>query len=89
MSFNLNAAGLSDLHVHINVNFTSFLHNIFRLDKNNREKLGEGIRGERFEELAEVSSTRLFLNKEIDWHAVVQDKLYAESQSKEGQQSVF
>jgi hypothetical protein len=85
MSLDLNATCFSDLHVHINVNLRSFLHDIFRSDKNDLEKLDKSITGEWFEELAEVFSARSFLNKETDCHAVVKEKLHGESQREEYQ----
>jgi hypothetical protein len=85
MSLDLNATGFSDLHFHINMNLRSFLHDIFRFDKNDLEKLDKSITGDWFEELAEVFSALSFLNKETDCHAVVKEKLHGESQREEYQ----
>jgi hypothetical protein len=89
MSLDLNAACFSDLHLHINVNLTSFLHYIFGLDKNDWEKLCNGSRGDWFEELAKVSSTRLFLNEDTNCHAVVEEKLHGERQREVEFQGLF
>jgi hypothetical protein len=89
MSFDLNATGFSDLHLHINMNLTIALHDIFLVDKNDREKLGKGIRSDLIEELAEVFSARSFLNKETDCHAVVQEELYGERQREVEYQGLF